>query len=254
MIFDLQKANVWKRISSFILDMILVTIMIAGFAFLTSKIVRYDEKNQELNNYYAQYEEQYGVSFSLTGEEFSQLSEEELAKYREAYDAFNANEEAMEAYSIVINLTLIITIVAIFLSFFALEFIVPLILKNGQTAGKKLFGLAVVKNNSVQINSIILFVRNVLGKCVLETMVPVFFGLLIYFANFGILGTIIIVVMLLVQIILFVSTRFHSTIHDFLSYTTVVDFESTMIFTSEEAMIEYKKQSHQQKVLKTNYK
>ncbi|MFA7127528.1 MAG: hypothetical protein WC182_08285, partial [Bacilli bacterium] len=98
MIFDLQKANVWKRISSFIFDAIITSILMVGFAFLISKIVRYDDYNNQLNEYYAEYEELYGVSFTLTSDEFAQLSDEDLVIFQEAYDAFNADEEAMEAY------------------------------------------------------------------------------------------------------------------------------------------------------------
>ncbi len=252
MIFDLQKANVWKRISSFILDAILVTILIAGVAVLTSVIVRYDEHNDELDLYYAQYGEQYGVSFTLTSEEYNQLSEEELAQFQEAYDAFFADEAAMAAYTLVINLTMIITVVAVFLAFLILEFVIPLIFKNGQTLGKKLFGLALVKSNSVKINSIMLFVRSVLGKCVLETLIPIFIGFLIYFANFGFIGTLLIIIYFLIQLVLFLSTRYHTTIHDFLSYTTVVDIDTQMFFDSENDMIEYKKAKHHEKVLKSN--
>ncbi|MFA6626961.1 MAG: RDD family protein [Bacilli bacterium] len=252
MIFDLQKANVWKRISSFIFDAIITSILMVGFAFLISKIVRYDDYNNQLNEYYAEYEELYGVSFTLTSDEFAQLSDEDLVIFQEAYDAFNADEEAMEAYDIVINLTMIITVLAIFLAIFGLEFVIPLILKNGQTMGKKIFGLGVVKNNGVRINSIALFVRSVLGKCVLETMIPVFIALLIYFANLGIIGTGLIVIFLLIQITLFIVTRYHTLIHDFLSYTTVVDIDSQLIFESEETMLAYKNKLHSEKVSKSN--
>lgn len=252
MIFDLQKANVWKRISSFIFDAIITSILMVGFAFLISKIVRYDDYNNQLNEYYAEYEELYGVSFTLTSDEFAQLSDEDLVIFQEAYDAFNADEEAMKAYDIVINLTMIITVLAIFLAIFGLEFVIPLILKNGQTMGKKIFGLGVVKNNGVRINSIALFVRSVLGKCVLETMIPVFIALLIYFANLGIIGTGLIVIFLLIQITLFIVTRYHTLIHDFLSYTTVVDIDSQLIFESEETMLAYKNKLHSEKVSKSN--
>ena len=252
MIFDLQKANVWKRISSFIFDAIITSILMVGFAFLISKIVRYDDYNNQLNEYYAEYEELYGVSFTLTSDEFAQLSDEDLVIFQEAYDAFNADEEAMKAYDTVINLTMIITVLAIFLAIFGLEFVIPLILKNGQTMGKKIFGLGVVKNNGVRINSIALFVRSVLGKCVLETMIPVFIALLIYFANLGIIGTGLIVIFLLIQITLFIVTRYHTLIHDFLSYTTVVDIDSQLIFESEETMLAYKNKLHSEKVSKSN--
>ena len=41
MIFDLQKASMWKRISASLFDFILLVIAVAGFAFLLSAILDY---------------------------------------------------------------------------------------------------------------------------------------------------------------------------------------------------------------------
>ena len=39
MIYDLQRANMWKRISAYLLDAILLGMVVVGFAFLLSGIV-----------------------------------------------------------------------------------------------------------------------------------------------------------------------------------------------------------------------
>jgi len=44
MIYDLQRANMWKRISAYLLDAILLGMVVVGFAFLLSGVLGYDSK------------------------------------------------------------------------------------------------------------------------------------------------------------------------------------------------------------------
>ena len=76
MIFDLQKASMWKRVSAALLDFILLVIAVAGFAFLLSTVLGYDRHNEALDAAYAKYEKEYGVVFDISQEEFMQLPEE----------------------------------------------------------------------------------------------------------------------------------------------------------------------------------
>ena len=66
MIFDLQKASVLKRISAFILDAILICIVATGFAVVLSEITSYDSHSDRLEQYYAEYEQEYGVKFRMS--------------------------------------------------------------------------------------------------------------------------------------------------------------------------------------------
>ena len=61
MIYDLQKANMWKRISAFLFDGILLGILAVLFAWLLSMVLRYDSWNNKLNDAYTRYGEEYGV-------------------------------------------------------------------------------------------------------------------------------------------------------------------------------------------------
>ena len=45
---DLQKASMLKRISAFILDVILLAVAITGFAFFLSAVTGYDSYNESL--------------------------------------------------------------------------------------------------------------------------------------------------------------------------------------------------------------
>ena len=70
MIYDLQKASMWKRISAFLFDFILLVIAVAGFAFILSAAFGFDKHNTALNDAYAKYEAEYGVVFDISQEEF----------------------------------------------------------------------------------------------------------------------------------------------------------------------------------------
>ncbi len=253
MIFDLQKASALKRISAFILDAILICIVATGFAFAVSQITDYDGHCDRLGAYYSEYETEYGVKFRVTEEERAAFSDEENEKYKKAYEALIADKDAMREYSAVFNLTLTITSVGILLAFLSMEFIVPLALKNGQTVGKKVFGIGVMRTDGVRMNTVMLFVRTFLGKFTLETMIPVLIIIMIFFNGIGIIGLIVLGAELLLQMILFSVTRTRSLIHDLLAGTVVVDMASQMIFDSESEMIEYRKRVSAEKAARSPY-
>lgn len=241
MIYDLQKAGIWKRISALIFDVILVAMLSVGFMYLISAVTGYDGYNNKLGECYSKYEKQYGVKFNVTLSEYEKLSEEELGKYNDAYNALISDNEAMKTYGMVINLTLLITSLGIFCAMAVLDVGVPLFLKNGQTLGKKIFGICVMRTDGVKLGTVSLLIRSLLGKYTVETMVPVLIGLMIYFNTVGLTGTVILALLLILQLVLMEVTKTNSVIHDILAGTVVVDMSSQMIFNSQTEMIEYKK-------------
>ena len=223
MIYDIQKANIWKRASAYLFDTIILAIIVIAFSFTLSFITGYDSYNTALSEYQKSYEEKYNVSFSLSLEEFEALGENELAVFNEANAAFSTDPDVIYTYNMVINLS------------------IPLFLKNGQTLGKKIFGIGLMKSDGVKVNSVSLLVRALLGKYTVETMIPLFIAMMVFLGSLGILGTVIIIAILLLQIIMLCVTQTNSAIHDLLSNTVVVDIQSQMIFDSENDLIEYKK-------------
>ena len=74
---DLQKASMLKRISAYILDVILLVVMITGFAFLLSAVTGFDSYSEQLDEIYGKYEEKYNISIGIDYEEYQKLSEED---------------------------------------------------------------------------------------------------------------------------------------------------------------------------------
>lgn len=238
---DIQKAGLWKRVAAGLLDGILLSILAVGMAFLLGAFLGYDGYNTTLNESYAYYEEQYGISFQITGEEYEALSPQEKETYDKAYDTLIHDEEAMKAYNMVLNLSLLITTGGILVACLLLEFAVPLFFGNGQTVGKKVFGLGVVRVDGVRTTPLQLFVRTVLGKFTIETMIPVYVVLMIFFNVAGLGGTLLLGGLLVAQILIMALTANKSLIHDLLAGTVVVDVASQMIFRDTQDLIDYKK-------------
>ncbi len=247
MIFDLQKASLSKRISAFLFDFIIFCVIAVGLALLLSAIVGYDAKLNRLEELYNEYEEEYNIDTSLSSDDYNALSDEEKARYEDASRAMNEDKEMIGLYTVLLNLTLLTVSLSIFLSFIVWEVILPLIFKNGQTLGKKIFGIAVMRTDGVKISALQVFVRAVIGKFTIETMIPVFLLLLVFFGMIGTVGLLIIAILLTVQIILMIVTKTNSMIHDIFAVTVTVDLASQMIFNDANEMIEYKKRIAEQK-------
>lgn len=253
MIYDLQKASMLKRISAYILDLILLVILVTGCAALLSSVLHYDSYSDSLLDYYTKYETEYGTSFDYSEEDYNALPAEDQQKYDDAYAALIADEDAMYVYNMLINLTLLMLSISILVSYAVLEFIVPLLFKNGQTVGKKVFGVAVMRTGGVKISTVSLFIRTFLGKFAIETMVPVLLLMMIFLNAIGVVGPAIILALLVVEVVLMVVTRTNSTIHDILSDTVTVDLSSQLIFGSEEELLEYKKKAAAEKAARQDY-
>lgn len=241
MTHDIQKAGLWKRIAAGMLDGILLAVLSVGIAFLLGEFLGYDGYNTTLNESYAHYEEQYGIQFQITGEEYEKMLPEQKDAYDAAYDALIHDETAMHAYNMVLNLSLLITTGGIFGACLLLEFVLPLLLGNGQTVGKRVFGLGVVRVDSVRTTPVQLFVRTVLGKFTVEIMIPVYVLLMIFFNTTGLGGTLLLGALLVAQILIMALTANNYLIHDLLAGTVVVDVASQMIFRDTQDLIDYKK-------------
>ncbi|MBO7304648.1 MAG: RDD family protein [Clostridia bacterium] len=253
MLHELQKASMWKRISAFIFDFIMLAIIAVGIALLCSALFGYDTYTAKMDKIYAQYEEKYGISFDITEDEYNKLTDTEKDKYKEAEEAFNEDKDLAYTYTMVINLTLTIMSISVFTAYIICDFVVPLIFKNGQTLGKKIFGLGVMRTNHTRINSISLFIRTILGKCTIETMVPALIVIMIFFSQIGIVGIVILGLLLILELAVICSTSTRSTVHDLLAMTVVVDMQSQMIFETEDELLEYKKKLHAENAAKADY-
>lgn len=240
----MQKASFGKRIIAAIFDGILVSILAVGLAALLSIVLKYDGYISRVDNAYAKYESEYGVEFKITQEEYANLTEEKREAYDTAYEALTTDKDVLYDYNMLINLTLLILTFSVLIGVVAVEFVVPLLLDNGQTIGKKVFGIALMHQEGIKINNIQLFARTVLGKFAIELMIPLYIIMMISFNSIGMISSILMFALFVAQIICFFASRTNSPIHDLLAGTVAVDMASQKIFEDREALLEHVKAIH----------
>lgn len=253
MMYDLQKASVLKRISAWVLDVILLMVIIVGAASLIAQLLGFEDYSQQLEEYYSYYEEQYSVSFDITEEEYAAMTQEEQETFDAAWEALINDDDAMYVYNVSLSMTFLMVSLSILVGMIITEFVIPLLLKNGQTVGKKIFSLGVTRTSGVKINALSLFVRAFLGKYTVETMIPVLIVMMLLFEITGIVGTMVLLLLLIVQLAMMLITKTNSAIHDMMSDTAVVDMTTQMIFNSEEDLLEYKKKIAAENAAKQSY-
>ena len=268
--YDFQKANMWKRISAWLFDFILIGIVIVGAACIFNFVLRYDKQCERVDlaliDVYDAYEEKYGIHLNMEqydSERYNALTDEEKQQYQASVEKekehvtknIQSDPELLTLYDkysslkyIVDNLFLVLITLSIMTGFLIMEFIIPLILKNGQTLGKKIFGIGVMRTDGVRITPIQLFLRAIFGKCTLETLVPVYIILMLLAQILGLVGIVIFVAIVILEIVLLFVTKARTPIHDIMSGTVTVDFASQMIFDSPEELLAYKQSIHKDTV------
>ena len=98
-----------------------------------------------------------------------------------------------------------------------------------------------MRTDSVKLTPFALFVRSMLGKCTVETMVPVLMLMAMVMAPIGMIGPTIIFGILAVNVGLLVSSRNRACIHDLMAVTVVIDYSSQMIFNTADDLMDHKK-------------
>lgn len=251
--YDFQRASMLKRAPAWLLDVILLVTLAVGLMAGASYVLDVDAHHEKLNAIYTDYEERYGISFDVTQEEFAAMTAEEQSVYEAANEELSGDSEAQKEFELVMSLTLVTLSLGILGAYLILEFLIPLWLGNGQTVGKKAFGVALMRKDGVKVTPFMMFARTVLGKCTIETMIPVLLIVMLLFGFMGMEGMIVCMAIVLAQIIVPLVTRNKTAIHDLLACTVAVDLNSQMIFDSPEELLEYHKQLHAETVAEADY-
>ena len=147
MVYDLQKASMWKRISAFLFDGILLSVITVLIAWGLSALLGYDGYNQIVNDSYEKYSQEFQVDLRMTLTEYEALSPEETQRVDDAFAALNADAKALRAHQMMLQLSVLIVSLGFFFAYVVWEFFIPLKLGDGQTAGKKIFGLGLMKTD-----------------------------------------------------------------------------------------------------------
>lgn len=257
MSFSLQKAGFWKRISAYLFDTVLLTVLVMAIAILANTVLKVDSYIGKLTEYRNDYANELGIDLEITDEEFQSMTEEEKEEYKAKYSELNkamAKDKNVQNINVqIISRVLGGAMVSILLADLILYFIVPMCFKHGRTLGKKMFGLAVVRSNGVKVSTPVFFIRSMIGLYAIETMFPV---MLVIMRLLGILGSIAFIMVALLgilQIVAMIVSPTNSCIHDLLTDTVVVDFASQKIYDTEADLIEAQKAYAAEQAAKTEH-
>lgn len=249
---DLQKASLWKRISAALFDFILFGIIAIGAATALSYFLGYDACLQTVNAAYEKYGEEYGIELP-TKVDPELMSPEEKANYLAADKALNADKEAVNAFNKMQHLTLLMITFSVLFATFVIELFVPLLFGNGQTLGKKIFGIALMRVDGIKLTRLQLFARSVLGKFTLELMLPIYAVIMFFNGTGSLFALAILFALLISQILCLAIARNGSLLHDVVAATVVVDMASQMIFDTKEEQLEYIKKLHAKQAAEAAY-
>lgn len=254
---DFQKASILKRFAAGTFDFIMIVCLVTVLALGLSALLGYNGYMGQWESIYERYSQEYGIKIDMTSAEYAELSEAEQAAFLEKYEAANKaiqkDEEASRVFSMLVSLSLTIVSVSVLLGYLIWEFAIPLLFGNGQTIGKKAFSLALMRTDSVKVTPFMMFARAILGKCAIETLPLALVAVMLMLnvsCGFGIL---FVGLILLTQVILLISTRTNSLLHDMLACTVVVDMASQRIFDSPEARMEYIKRISAEEAARAKY-
>ena len=282
--YELRKIGILKRASALLLDLILLAVLSTGFIWVVSLICKFDERWKRFTQYDSElkafpteyfddvaryYDEDFVVTEDEEGNYTITKIDGTVASNNDVYTKLindpSRSEEMEEIYQkfsdlytqyniygkLVSSLLFMMISIGILLSYLVLEFILPIILKNGQTVGKKVFGIAVVRSNCVKISNLSLFARTILGKFAIETMFPVLLVFLFFFGGLGWIAIVLLAALLILNVLLIFLRPNRTPIHDILGNTVAVDMHLQRIYASEEEMNEQVALQHRETVEKS---
>lgn len=269
--FELKKIGFVKRASALLLDAILLAVLATGFIWIISLICDFKHKQDIGSEYFSELEsfrddnlaelaKYYGYdyvegdegNYSLTTSDGKPASIDDVMD--KLFRSKGEDPETAELYKTYVSLLqkcnvqlqLILTMlfmmvsVGVLLSYIVLEFILPIILKNGQTVGKKVFSVCLVQPNCVKISNLSLFARTFIGKFAIETMFPILLVFLFLFGRLGWLAIVLFLAITLLNVIVFFVSKNRTPIHDVIAGTVTVDKSLQMIYNSEQEIVDKK--------------
>lgn len=259
--YEIRQAKMSKRICAFFVDLFIFVIifslsMLICNSFMDYKDSKaiYDEKCLEYNLVVEKVNEEgetYAASWTIYDfllsdfasagckvekeEDIKEISEECQKEFNDFLtkqnEEFGKDKVALDAYESVVNYRVSFFVISSFLPLLLINFVFPLIFKNGQTLGKKLFKLGLVNKDGVRARTTNIITRFLIGIFAFEVL-----PLMIYLAvsNVYTICLLIGLAVTFVNFILFIFTNSHKMIHDVVGGTIVVDLHTTIIFDSIE--------------------
>lgn len=230
-IYTPRNASLVKRAAAFLLDIILIMIVFVGFLYLFSLIFDYDSINNSLNRLYIKY----GVMIEKDATEGFEFCNVEEATCLAARDKLYEDQEFISLFVSRQKLLILMPVLSILLSLLIFSFIIPLVLKNGQTIGKKLFQIGYVSKNEVRIKPIQLFIKFLFGEFIINGVMSIM-GIVYILNGSGYVGIFLLFGVVIGNIICFALSKNKTFLADGLANIFPIDMQEQMLFDTIEEL------------------
>lgn len=214
----ITKPRFMRRVAAWIIDFFCVVILFFGLSLFLDTPIKTALGISKINDEIAERAVEEGVASYQTVDGVETIVY--IDANDERYVAFFSSEEIAPKQTKAMYLSVLGIATEVLISEFFMCFLVPLLLKNGQTFGKKVFHIGVISQNGLQMAPWQLPVRSFVGIFLIET----FFSLNYFFPGVG----------FLLSFIVAICTKKHLALHDFIANTIVIDIENTPVFVSEQ--------------------
>ena len=230
-IYTPRHASLIKRAASFLLDIILLAIVFVGFLLLFAYLFDYDSTNKALNKMYLDY----GVMIPKDATEKLEFCDITQQSCIDAATALENDPMFKQLFVLRQRFLIVGPIGSFLLSLLIFNFILPLIFKNGQSIGKKLFAIGYVSKSEIRIKPIQLFIKFLFGDFIIDSVMTIIGLYYILWGN-GYAGLILIFVVVIGNIACFALTKERTFLPDALANMFPIDMQEQMLFDTIEEL------------------
>ena len=233
--FKVCKPTTIHRLAAFLIDAILFVILFTGALYLISLIFDFDTHYSILQEEYKK------VGYLIFNEESKkwEFLSQNAPNYAEVSKLVTENDIIMEELFFVNSFSVKSPLAAIAIVLVITEFIIPLILRNGQTVGMKIFSIGLISNSGIAINPIQLFARCFIGKIAVLGIIPAL-GILYIFLNAtgGLLGSLIVLIIYGINLFLLLKSKNNTGIQDLIANVIPVNAKETIFYKTAKELKE----------------
>ena len=239
-IYTPTNAKLIKRLAAYMIDIITIIILFTGVLFVLSEIFNYMELSNQLEQLYIEL----GVKVADSEGKYD-FCDVKNDTCKQALKVLYEHEKFYPIFNSVQNFLIYAPIGSIFVSLLVFELIMPLIFKNGQTIGMKLFNIALLSKNHIRVKPIQIFVRFLFGKFIINGIIPVIGVMYIFVSEgAGMTGAMLLLLFIIANVACYGIGQNKTLIPDALSGCFPIDLQEQIFFDTEDELIAAKAEEH----------
>lgn len=217
-------ASLKKRMAVAALDLVLALLLTALLACAFGALFGYARTVAQIDRVTTDFEIANRINLSITEEVYQSLPEAERTRYDLMIDALRHDPAMIDAYTDLVGATVGIAALSFLVAYLALEILIPLCNKHRATVGGLLLGMTLAQADLSPVRTSTLLGRVLIGKYLMETLLPVIVLIITALEVIpGLAGILILLVFAAVQIWAVAATAQHVPVHGLISGTVTAN-------------------------------